>query len=81
MNPDPAVAEAFSGQWHKLLMILMHKQGLKHIVLSAEDVFAATASHEGQNMVVQELEDGIHLRVVSDPEVKQILRGTKNHGH
>ena len=72
LNPHHPTTRKFSDQWHKLLAVMMHKNGVTHVVITAADVEAATAT--GLNISVQELKDGIHLRLVDDETAIQLAR-------
>lgn len=55
----------------KLLAIVMNKYKLRHVVVTTEDIIQAQPD-TGLNLVVQELEDGMHLRLVSDKEARKL---------
>lgn len=73
LNPRHGTTKAMREQWHKLLAIVMHKQKTKHVVLKVEDIMAV----QGLNITVQELTDGIHLRLVDDATANKLA---KQHG-
>lgn len=57
-------------QWHKLAALTMHKNGVKEIVLSQEDISNFQQS-QFRNLVVQEKEDGLHVSLVDDNTFRQ----------
>ena len=57
-------------QYAKLLAITMRMHRLPHVVITAADIEKALVG--GCNIVVQELEDGLHIRVVGDEEARRI---------
>jgi hypothetical protein len=71
-NPHHPTTKAMDGQWHKLLAMAMVKLGHTHVVLTTEDITKTAAA--GTNITVQELSDGIHLRVVDDETAKKLAR-------
>lgn len=60
----------FAGQWHKLAAIMMHKAGTDHVIITAADVSAI----QGSSIVVQELADGLHVRLVDEHEGARLAR-------
>lgn len=60
LNPNHPVTRAISDHWHKLTALVMQKQGLDRIVISASDI----ANMPEMFITVQELPDGLHLRLV-----------------
>jgi ribosomal protein L19E len=60
------------GQWHKLLAIAMVKLGQDHVIITPEDIEKVSAA--GTNITVQELTDGIHLRIVDDETAMKLAR-------
>lgn len=71
LNPNHPTTMAIRLEWHKLLVILMVKEGLDHVVISKEDVDALP---EGICIVVQELSNGIHLRLVDEATAQQLAK-------
>lgn len=64
-----ATVDALADQWAKLLSIAMHKLGHDHIVISEADIDAIGADGKMEKcIVVQELKDGIHLRLMPTAE-------------
>lgn len=64
LNPDP-------DHWHKLAAILMHKSGVDHEVITLQDMEDIP---EGIFIVVQELTDGLHLRLVDEVTAHRLAR-------
>lgn len=60
LNPNHEVTQAIAEQWHKLAAVLVQKAG-GHVVISTSDIIDLP---EDSAIVVQELHDGIHLRIV-----------------
>lgn len=69
-NPLPGL----EGQWHKIAALLMFKAGQREVVISGDDVERALGNAAGMNVLVQELEDGIHVWLVADAEVAELRR-------
>lgn len=70
-NPNHPVTQAVAAQWHKLAALAVAKAG-GHIVITPRDI-AAFAPGE-LNITVQELDDGIHLRIVNSVEAERLAR-------
>lgn len=61
LNPNHPTTRALEDQWHKIAALIMHKMGIDHVVISAQDI----ASMGGAKAVTaQELSDGLHFRLV-----------------
>lgn len=57
--------------WHKIVVILLNKHRRLHEVITAKDVHEC---HDRENnLVVQELPDGLHLRLVNDATADAIV--------
>jgi FixJ family two-component response regulator len=69
LNPQHPTTQAMSGQWHKLLAIVMCKLAQRHIVVDVNDITAV----EGLTVALQELTDGIHIRLIDQKEAEQLL--------
>lgn len=76
LNPNHPVTEATRDMWYKLLVIYMVKNKHQQVVITAKDVADVAAKTEGLNIVVQELEDGIHLTLVDDNIASLVARVT-----
>jgi hypothetical protein len=59
--------DALDGQWHKILGVIMHKLNEKHVVLTPHDIEAIGAN---MNVIAQELDEGLHIRLMTDAEVE-----------
>lgn len=67
MPSGKQTVDALENQYGKLLAIVIRKYKLGKVVINSDDILSAMKG-DGINLIVQELEDGIHLRVVSDTE-------------
>lgn len=72
LNPHHPTTISLNGQWHKIAAILVSKAG-GHVVISPDDVNKALATHKGF-IAVQELRDGLHLRLVDEVTAKRLAR-------
>lgn len=71
LNPNHPVTQAVHDHWHKLCALLMHKQGLQRVVITAEDI---KALENGASIAVQEKHDGLHLFLVDEAQAKVLAR-------
>lgn len=71
LNPNHPVTQAVSDHWHKLAALLMHKMGSAHVVITMSDL---ESLQPGTCITVQELHDGIHLRLVDITTAEQMAR-------
>lgn len=71
LNPNHPTTRSLDGQWHKFAAMLMQKFGTDHVVLTALDVISFGG---GRAITVQELDDGIHLRIVDERTADRLAR-------
>lgn len=72
-NPNHPVVKETQEQWYKLCAILMHKQGLTEVEITAADIDAFM--HSGRaNITVHPKHDRYILRLVSDEEGARLAR-------
>lgn len=72
-NPNHPTTRVVEGQWHKLAALLVQKAG-GHVVLTMSDVIEL-GPHK--SIVVQELDDGIHLTIVDNATAKLLAAREK----
>ena len=69
-NPNHPMVRATNDSWHKIVALLMQKQGLTEVIISGRDV--AHLSKKALCIVVSEDQRGIVLRLVSDAEGQKL---------
>lgn len=69
LNPNHPVTQQTHDQWHKFVAIMLNKYG--DVTITIKDV---QAMPDDAAVTVQELEDGIHLRLVSMAEGERLAR-------
>lgn len=74
LNPNHPTTSAMREQWHKILAFVIRKYDLGEVVLTAEDIEAASRSAGGVNVVVFEQPDGLHIKLVDDAEAHRLAR-------
>jgi hypothetical protein len=72
LNPNHEVVRRLDQQWHKLCALAMVSMSTNHIVLTAEDIDYFTAT--GLFITVQELPDGLHLKLVDEATAHRLAR-------
>lgn len=72
LNPNHPTTQALDGNWHKIVAILLVKHGINHTVITLDDL--KTLDSGGAFMTVQELPDGIHLRLVDEETAHRLAR-------
>lgn len=76
LNPNHEVTQKVHDHWHKFAALIMHKLGQTEVVITMDDIESLHANG-GVNISVQELYEGIHLKLVGEEESKALL---KQHG-
>ena len=75
LNPKHRMTKAMHDHWHKLLAIVMAKQGLNHVTIGSDDL--KLLQDGNQCIVVKDGENGdglIHLRLVSMEEGERLAK-------
>lgn len=72
-----ATVDALADQWCKLLAIAMLKLGQDHIVITKSDIEAIASTGLEKTIVVQELDDGLHIRLMTTEEALALARQNK----
>jgi hypothetical protein len=73
LNPNHPVVREAQDQWYKLCAIMIHKQGLTEIKITAKDIEAFMASGRA-NITIYPKEDTITLRLVTEEEAQKLAR-------
>lgn len=71
LNPNHPTTRQIADQWHKLAALAVAKAG-GHIVITMDDLQQFAPGE--LNITVQELDDGIHLRIVGRKEAERLAR-------
>jgi hypothetical protein len=74
LNPNHPTTTSVREQWHKLCALLMVKLGTDHVVITPNDIERLVRAGAGRAIVVQELADGLHLRMVDQAEADRLAR-------
>jgi hypothetical protein len=69
VNPTHPVTEALRGQWHKLVICLMLREGKTETVLSNDEVMRL-GEHEDKVLVAHAKGDGLHLKLMTKDQAK-----------
>ena len=69
-NPNHPMVRATNDSWHKIVALLMQKQGLTEVIISGRDV--ANLAKRALCIVVSEDQRGIVLSLVSDAEGQKL---------
>lgn len=71
LNPHHPTTAAVRDHWHTLAFLLLRKLGADHVVITPQDLVGI---EPGAGVSVQELPDGLHLRLVSAAEAQRLAR-------
>lgn len=71
LNPNHPVTQKVSDHWHTICALLMAKMGTDHVVITVDDI---SRMQPRSAIVIQELHDGLHLRMVDSEQAEQIAR-------
>ena len=70
LNPNNATAQAVADHWAKIATLLVNKAG-GHVVITLDDF---DHMQDGLFITVQELGDGLHLRLVDEATAHRLAR-------
>ena len=71
LNPNHPTTMALHDSWHVIVAALMVKFGIDHVVITMDDL---KKMNHGIGITVRELEDGIHLQLVSLEEGQALAK-------
>lgn len=71
INPNHPVTQAVSNHWHKIAAILMNKFGVTEVCITEADVDKLPRN---MFVTVQELDDGLHVKMVGEAEAMSLAR-------
>ena len=78
IEPEPPRHAAVARPLHKIVAVIMHKLGVDHVVVTAEDMQRLPSD---MFVTAQELRDGLHIRFVDRATAEQLMfeHGGKRH--
>lgn len=71
LNPDHPVTKQIHDHWHTLCLMIMRKLGIKEVIITEQDFIGVEPGT--LNISIQELADGMHVRVMSNQEMLAFL--------
>lgn len=72
-----ATVDALADHWGKLLATYMHREQIKEIIITAADLAAIADDPASPTILVQELEDGLHVHVMPVQDAMAMARRNK----
>lgn len=72
-----ATVDALADQWAKLFAIYIHREGIKEIIITAPDVAKVMEDATQPTIVVQELNDGLHIKLLPIEEAVALAKQHK----
>lgn len=72
-----ATVDALADHWAKLFATYLYREGIKDVVFSAEDFERITADATQPTIVVQELQDGLHVKILPIDEALKLAKQYK----
>lgn len=72
-----ATVDALADQWGNIAAFMMRELGKEHVLLTPEGIAAFMADASQPTLVVQELSDGLHIRLVSMADALRMARENK----
>lgn len=71
MNPNHPTTQAVHEQWHKIAALIMLKHGDDHVRITMDDLRRIPPDI---SVTVQELPDGLHIRLVDGATAERLAR-------
>lgn len=72
LNPNHPVMRAAESQWHAVLDCVLIKLGERHVHITPEDIAAVEPGTLA--IALEELKDGLHVRLVPMAEAERMAR-------
>jgi hypothetical protein len=72
-----ATVDALADQWAKLFAIYLYREGIKEIIISSPDIKAICDDTTEPTIVVQELADGLHVKILPITEALALAKQNK----
>lgn len=70
LNPNHPVSQKMFDQWHKVVGLVMLKLDIAEVVITLEDL---QQLQQGLCVVAHDQADGLHIRLVSESEGRQLV--------
>lgn len=72
--------DALADHWGKLFAIYLYREGIQEIIISSPEIEAIGEDPTKPTIVVQELEDGLHIKILPLTEACELARKNKHRG-
>lgn len=73
LNPNHKVTAGLRDEWHKIVAIALHKQGIKELVITWDDILAFSGNTKHNTIVAQEKADGLHIYLTGEAEALELI--------
>ena len=73
LNPNHEVVKAVDAHWHKLAALIMFKLGVPEVVITTQDIDAMVNANAAF-ITIQELSDGLHLKMGDEVTAHKLAR-------
>lgn len=73
MNPDNPTTAAARDHWHAIMTLVMIKQGLTEILITADDIENMRALPETPVIMLHDGADGLRIKLISQDEAAMLL--------
>lgn len=77
INPDHPVTEAMHDMWHKMVGLLMHRMGMKYVIITQKDIEEWARTYPDHAIVCHSHADAIELKIVTIEDAEKMA---KEHG-
>jgi hypothetical protein len=75
LNPDHPTTRSLHDVWHTVCLMLMKKMKANEVIITQKDFFSVEPNAEV--IVVQELDDGLHVKLVPVAEGIRLMEEDK----
>jgi len=72
-----ATVDALADQWGKLLAIYLYREKIKEIIISSADIERLASDPTKPTIVVQELQDGLHVKILPIKDATALAKQNK----
>lgn len=72
-----ATVDAIANEWGKLFAIYLFREGIKEVVIGMPDIQKITEDATQPTIVVQELGDGLHIKILPINQAIKLAKENK----
>lgn len=75
LNPEHPVTSAMHDHWHKIVALIMYKQGLKEVKITMDDMHELQKQYANTMpvVIVEEIGEVLSVRIITEQEGQDLI--------